>query len=507
MLKRVTLLVLLLLFVAGLVKGSVIIWAPGNGTITYPNPIAGVGADGKNGFVIVVPFNMTSTGKPVVPGAWVVYLKSNGSVNWVEAVKGDFLHSPRILYATANGSTLLIGRDWNGNHTDLWVVELSENGTLVWSKDYLLNVSPGWIPFVDDAVQTGDRILITTHVEYDINGIDVSKPLVLALDRRSGEVLWARDYWIVHGPRELYSVGAGELAKGYYLILHDSGKRYYYARLGSNGEVISVKEFKTNLRGFFVKSTASTGEAIYFLGGSSNGTVLGEIENNAVLWSKLYRLIPIKECTETGQNISLRSVSTSSTEPTRSLILSNGNLFFQPAIIEAFRLDCVGIDTTYEVVKTDTHGNVKSSFVLVGNGTGMESEAFVAPSGMAVMGNSFISVWRLVALNGSIGTFRDLAIVSSFGDVINGKAFKVYPFKVTVEPAHIHLAPMVIVKSSKVAVKTFKGRVGVKATKGDIPIVIKPLKSLKEKPEGSICGPAVVIPIAFLPLLLRWRNG
>ncbi len=344
-------------------------------------------------------------------------------------------------------------------------------------------MSPRWIPFVDDAVQTEDKILITTHVEYDINGIDVSKPLVLALDRRSGEVLWARDYWIVHGPRELYSVGAGELAKGYYLILHDSGGRYYYAKLDSNGEVISVKGFKTNLRGFFVKSTTSTGEAIYFLGGSSNGTVLGEIENNAVLWSKLYRLIPIKKCTETGQNISLRSVSTSSTEPTRSLILSNGNLFFQPAVIEAFRLDCVGIDT------------------------GMESEAFVAPSGMAVMGNSFISLWRLVALNGSIGTFRDLVIVSSFGDVINGKAFKVYPFKVTVEPAHIHLVPTVVVKSSKVAVKTFKRRVGVKATKEDIPIVIKPLKSLKEKPEGSICGPAVVIPIAFLPLLLRWRNG
>ncbi|AHL21928.1 CGP-CTERM sorting domain-containing protein [Thermococcus nautili] len=491
------------LLTIGLVSGSAVILAPPEGMATYPEVIAGVGSDGDGGFVVVVPFNMTSNGTPVVPGAWVGDFYPNGSLKWGENVKGAPLHpSPRIFRATANGSILLIGQSDEGNHTDIWVIKLDRDGKLLWSKDYLLNVSPGWIMTVDDAVQAGNEILIATHVDSFRGNEQVTVPVVLALDG-NGKLLWAREYRIPHGPGELYSTAIGKVGDGYYLILHDE-RNWYYLRLDKEGNPVGTWKVTSSLKGFFIKSALSLGNTVYFLGGSSNGTVLGAIVGNSTIWAKLYILIPEKTCTEKSENVTVLSTRTSSTEPAPALTVSGNYLLFQPTVVEAFRLACNdGLNTTYAVIKTDTMGIVVGSFVAVSNGMPWEKttlpEFLSEPVGVSANGNSFIAIWRETTASGAVLHFRGFAILSNLQSKPEGPVIGTYGFRVNVMPVDVELTPGPVATKGELDVKTVEEPVTIEKTQG-VPVKVF---TTEESSEGSICGPGIILLLSLLVALRR----
>ncbi len=491
------------LLTIGFVSGSAVILAPPEGMATYPEVIAGVGNDGAGGFIVVVPFNLTPNGTPVVSGAWVGEFYPNGSIKWGENVKGVPLHpSPRILRATANGSILLIGQSDEGNHTDIWVIKLGKDGRLRWSKDYLLNVSPGWIMTVDDAVQAGNQILIATHVDSFKGEKQVTVPVVLALDG-NGKLLWAGKYRIPHGPGELYSTAIGTVRDGYCLILHDE-RNWYYLRLDKEGNPVETWKVTSSLKGFFIKSALSMGNTVYFLGGSSNGTVLGAIVGNSTIWAKLYTLIPEKTCTEKSENVTVLSTSTSSTEPAPALTVSGNYLLFQPTVVEAFRLACNDdLNTTYAVIKTDTMGIVVGSFVAVSNGMSWEKttlpEFLSEPVGVSANGNSFIAIWRKTTASGAVLHFRGFAILSNLQSKPEGPLIGAHDFRVNVMPVDVELTPGPVVTKGKLGVKVVDEPIKIwRAEKAPVKVV-----TVEDSHKESICGPGVIL---LLPLLVALRR-
>ncbi len=491
------------LLTTALVSGSAVIVAPPRGTVTYPEVIAGVGSDGAGGFIVVVPFNMTASGTPVVPGAWIGDFYPNGSLKWGEYVKGfPFRPSPRVLRATANGSILLVGQSDAGNHTDIWVIKLEGDGRLRWSKDYLLNVSPGWIMFIDNVVQMEDEILIATHVDSFGGDGRVTAPVVLALDG-SGNPLWAGAYQIPHGPRELYSTAIGKVKDGYYLILHDE-ETWYYVILDKNGNPLETWKIISPLEGFFIKSALSVGDTVYFLGGSSNGTVLGAIAGNSTAWARLYTLSPEKTCTEKSGNVTLLSSETFSTEPAPVLTVSEGHLIFQPAVVKAFRLTCSdGLNTTYALIKTDRMGTVVDSFTVVTEGKEEDMILpgnFGEPEGISANGDSFIALWRETISSGPMLQFRSFAIVSNLKAKPKGPAIEAYSFQVKTTPTDVKLIPGSPTTKKKLTIKVVEGQVTVKRANG-IPVRVI---SVKDSSEKSICGPG--ISILLLLLVALWKR-
>ncbi|ASJ00784.1 hypothetical protein [Thermococcus gorgonarius] len=494
---------LVVLMLSELAGASIVLRVPDNGTVTYPWVIAGIGTDGREGFIIVTPFNVTSNGKPPSPGALVLDIGENGSLRWVKSARGaSFYPSPEIQYAIANGSVVLVGRSDFGNPTDLWVIRLDHDGELLWSKDYNLDIGSGWITFVDDVSMAGNETIIATHVEYYSSGTYSSRPLLIVLDG-NGRVLWARQYWLIHGPRELYSAAAGKLEDGYYLILHDNHGEYYYLNLGQNGEIKDAFRFQTRLKNsrlknFFVKSATSAGKTLYFLGGSSNGTVLGMILNGEVLWSRLYTLTPKGTCRRPREeNASLVSVATYSTEPSDSLVFSRGYLFFQPAVSREFNLTCDGLNRVYAVIKTDGMGNVLTKFAAVENTT--KFGVFMNPKGLAINGDSFIALWSLSYTNGSFVRFRDIVLISEFGKSPQG-SLKAYPIEVTTNLAGVTLVHDGEFESRVVAFTT--ADLPLKVEKAGMPPFLA-VETLKDKHEEKICGPGVVVLVAlFTPLVL-----
>ncbi|WP_297468163.1 hypothetical protein [Thermococcus sp.] len=489
--------ILAFLMLSKLAGASVLLSVPANGTVTYPWPVAGVGTDG--GFIVVVPFNVTSEGTPLSPGAWVLSFGKNGSPLRVKSIKGAFLYpSPEIQYATANGSIILVGMSDSGNHTDLWVIRLDGDGKPLWSRDYNLNIDGGWITFVDNVVLAGNETIIATHVERYLEGTYSSSPLLVVLDGR-GRVLWAGEYRSVHGSRELYSVSAGKLGDGYYLILHDGRGEYYYLSLDNNGRINGTFRFRTNLKGFFVKSTASAGDVLYFLGGSSNGTLIGAAINGKVLWSKLYTLVPERTCHGNYRGVSVSGVATYSTEPSDSLVFSGGYLYFQPAVSREFNLTCSGLGRVYAIIKTDGIGNVLRSFVAVENVIGLGT--FLEPRGLAVKGDSFIALWSLSKTNGSFVRFRDVALISEFGKGPEGN-LRAYPFRVTTTPVDVTLLPDGKFESRAVEVNTTDMPLKVRAT-GKPPTLA--VETLKDNAKTGICGPGMILLLALFVLFVAVR--
>ncbi|WP_297066527.1 hypothetical protein [Thermococcus sp.] len=482
--------ILAFLILSKLAGASVLLSVPANGTVTYPWPVAGVGTGG--GFIVAVPFNVTSEGTPPSPGAWVLAFGENGSLLWVKSVKGAFLYpSPEIQHATANGSIVLVGRSDSGNHTDLWVIQLNDHGELLWSKDYNLNIGGGWITFVDDVSLAGNETIIATHVERYSNGTYSSSPLLVVLDGK-GRVLWGREYHSVHGSKELYSVSVGKLSDGYYLVLHDGRGGYYYLSLDNNGRVNGTFRFKTNLKGFFVKSATSTERVLYFLGGSSNGTLLGAVLNGKLLWSKLYTLVPERKCHGDYQDASVVGVALYSTEPSDSLAFSGGYLYFQPAVSMEFNLTCGELGRVYAIIKTDGLGNVLGRFVAVENVSGFG--AFLEPKGLAVKGDSFIALWSLSQTNGSFVKFRSVALISEFGKRPEG-SLRVYPFRVTTKPVNVALLPDGKFESRAVTVNATEVPLKVEGT-GKPPTLA--VETLRDSSKAEICGSGLIVLIALL---------
>ncbi|AIU70139.1 hypothetical protein TEU_07230 [Thermococcus eurythermalis] len=498
MLRRAFPPALAILLFAGLVAGSAVIVTPPEGMVTYPEVVAGVGSDGNGGFVVVVPFNMTANGTPVVPGAWIGSFYPNGSLKWGENVKGAPLYpSPRVLKAAANGSIVLVGQSNRGNHTDIWVIKLDKKGKVLWSKDYLLDVGQGWIPFIDSVAIERDEILIATHVDSFIEGRHVSVPLVLALNA-DGEILWAREYRVSH-LRELYSTAVGKTGSGYYLIVHTM-EDWYYIRLNKDGQPLENWQIKSSLRKFFIKSARSFGETVYLLGGSSNGTVMGAILGNKTLWAKSYTLIPERICTETGENATAVSSSSFSTEPAPILTASEGHIIFQLPITESFKLECDGgVNTTYAVIKTDKKGNVVEIFAMVSSKD--DFDGLIEPLGISTEDDDFIALWRKDISSGTFLKFQGLGIVSHFDAEPIGPNLRPIDVKVKAAPADFELVPGPEVVSTSISIKIVESPVKVEETK-EAPVAVI---ALEDKPSEGICGLGILLILSLPVLLLRRR--
>jgi len=498
MLRRAFPPLLAILLFAGFVAGSAVIVTPPEGMVTYPEVVAGIGEDGDGGFVVVVPFNMTANGTPVVPGAWVGSFYPNGSIKWGENVKGaSFYPSPRVLKAAASGSIVLVGQSNWGNYTDIWVIRLDEKGKILWSKDYLLDVGRGWIMFIDSVAIEGDEILIATHVEDYIEGRHVSTPLVLALNA-DGEILWAREYQMSY-QKELYSTAIGKTSSNYYLIVHTM-EDWYYIRLNENGQPLENWQIRSSLKKFFIKSARSFGETVYLLGGFSNGTVLGATHGNETLWVKSYTLSPEKICNETNENATAISFSTFSTEPAPILEVSEDHIVFQPSITESFKLECNGrFNTTYAVIKTDKKGNVVETFAVVSSKDYFDG--LIEPLGISAKDDQFIALWKKDVSSGTFLKFQGLGIISHFGAKPVGPTLRPIDVKVKVVPADFELVSGPAVVSTSISIKVVESPVKVEKT-GKVPVAVI---GLEDKPSESICGPGMLLILSLLALWLRRR--
>lgn len=116
---------------------------------------------------------------------WVVKLSNNGSIQWKKCLGGNQDEEGGNLILTNDGGYILYGStesnngDVSGNHggSDIWIVKLSSNGTLLWQKCYggtgNEDLSDFFIYNGNNFLQTSDGGYIFSGSTYSNNG-DVS---------------------------------------------------------------------------------------------------------------------------------------------------------------------------------------------------------------------------------------------------------------------------------------------------------------------------------------------
>jgi hypothetical protein len=154
---------------------------------------------------------------------WVVKIDSQSNIEWAECLGGSYQDLSYSVVETSSGDFIVVGKSNSEDFdvsmlygcSDIWVVKLDENGTVIWEKS-----------FGGEGCETALNIIETTSEEYIIcgnstfieNGIWDTDAFVLLIDT-NGNLIWQKMYG---GSGNDIAYEIMEIAEGGFIVLSAS---------------------------------------------------------------------------------------------------------------------------------------------------------------------------------------------------------------------------------------------------------------------------------------------
>lgn len=464
-------------------------------------------------------------------------LSKNGTIMWVISsknlvpVNASFLSSS-LYYPMGFGSAVsrapdggvLIGftaRDENLKLSPA-LIKVSENGSFEWG--YIYKIGSNITPHVDSIYARGRGILLSGHIENKTASGSKFVPFLMLLEP-NGKVVWIKTY----SPSLLKDALPGEAIEinGSYLYILQGKYSITYRttpvilRLDKNGNVISVN-YVSGMK--TVNSMTFDGKYLYLLGVNENGTLLAKFDpvGDNLIWAKEYVI-----------EFDYRKASCSLNETNMSLV-SSKIIFYDFRKLLHVETDYVAFPMPF-VIKLPLEG-------VPCNGGIFEQEAALKPitAIFKVNANGDILNHKIVTLNStylpesfgySNGTFvvslskaadsfssgivepKQIVLMGSFNDLLNlNGIMKETNLNVTVKGVSVHLGSFHLIVGSRnlnvssVPVKPFNV---IKKVPEDVEIKVYKTETRStekstttRKTTTEMCGPASLVAIAILPVLL-----
>lgn len=119
--------------------------------------------------------------------AVVVKLDAAGNILWQKAYGSSSSDEPTAILQAADGGFFLLGLSTrsNYNHTQLWCMKLSAEGSILWQKTYGNNVNSNWL-ISAVATNDGGMVFVGTTGKYNL-------PWVVRLDQKGG-IRWQKQF-------------------------------------------------------------------------------------------------------------------------------------------------------------------------------------------------------------------------------------------------------------------------------------------------------------------------
>lgn len=143
-----------------------------------------------------------ATGNTDIMNFWVLKTDGNGSIQWQKSYGGNYVDIAKQIIAGADNSYTVIGYSSSTNgdvtnnkgFTDVWVINLSQNGNLNWQKNYGGSSSDEGKSIIrtDDNgyIFTGSTKSADADVTNNIGGYD----LWVVKTNKTGNILWQKTY-------------------------------------------------------------------------------------------------------------------------------------------------------------------------------------------------------------------------------------------------------------------------------------------------------------------------
>ncbi|NPA48129.1 MAG: CGP-CTERM sorting domain-containing protein [Thermococci archaeon] len=236
------------------------------------NEVARAVTVAESGDILVAGWSMSFTGP--YNDTWVLKLSPNGSVMWTRLYKSG--EEVKAIAATPDGNVVVAGMSWYGG---LWVIKLDHSGRDIWQKSYMrdLNITRHLLynennefPRANSVVvtRTGDIIVAGTITGFGAGGSDV---WVLKLSP-NGSVVWQKTYGSSadEGANALAVAPDGSIFVAGYSSFGSGGA--WILRLTSNGSVVWTKFYEGNGTANAIALTKSGG--VIVAGGSTHAWIL-----------------------------------------------------------------------------------------------------------------------------------------------------------------------------------------------------------------------------------------
>ncbi|NPA48128.1 MAG: CGP-CTERM sorting domain-containing protein [Thermococci archaeon] len=224
----------------------------------------------------------------------VMKLAPNGSVIWAKTYGGPGEDVAKSITVMKNGDMIVAGYtdSFGAGRMDAWVLKLSPNGSVIWSKTYggLLNDRANAVALTDD----GNVVVVGTTASFGAGGSDV---WVLKLSP-NGSIIWSKTYGggMDDGAKAVAITKNGSMmVAGYTYSSSSKSRDAWVLKLSPNGSIIWQKAYGglyTDIASGVV--TAPNGDVIV-AGTTTSFGCLGEdvwvfklSPNGSVIWSKLY---------------------------------------------------------------------------------------------------------------------------------------------------------------------------------------------------------------------------
>ncbi|WP_198362115.1 PEGA domain-containing protein [Thermococcus pacificus] len=230
--------------------------------------------------------------------AWVLRLDANGNIKWQKTYGGRDHDDARAVAIADNGDIIVAGRTWSfgAGRADVWVLRLDENGNVKWQKTYGGSGRDGFWGVNLAIADNGDIIVASSTESFGTETPHYSNVWVLRLDA-NGNIKWQKTY----GGRSNDHAHAvaiadnGDIIVASYTYSFGAGEGdFWVLRLDTNGNVKWQKTYGgENEDVAYAVALADNGDII--VAGSTvsvGGWVLRLDENGDIKWQKAYRSDP-----------------------------------------------------------------------------------------------------------------------------------------------------------------------------------------------------------------------
>ena len=254
------------------------------------------GYGARNVREVAYSIQQTSDGGYIVAGfievgtdsdLWLLKLDNNGSIVWQKTYGGSGYVYPNSVQQTSDGGYILAGytKAFGAGGWDAWVVKLDSSGGVTWQKTYGGTGSD----YALDARQTsGGYIVAGMTNSY---GTGDSDAWILKLDENGG-IVWQKTYGGTGGD---WANSVRETTGGY-IVAGSKNNDYWVLKIDTVGEVTWQKTYGGSGQdgGYLIRTTKDGGYILAGYGDSSFSAgswdiwVLKLTDSGAITWQKTY---------------------------------------------------------------------------------------------------------------------------------------------------------------------------------------------------------------------------
>lgn len=210
---------------------------------------------------------------------WVVKISSSGNILWQKSLGGNRGEGAQKIISSSTGGYLILGQTGSSDvpgyraESDLFVISLASDGTIVWQKAF--GGSSTEVPGGIVRSHTGGYVVsaLTTSTDGDVHGSRTSYDVWLFEINTLGNIIWEKSYPTsgVEGRPDLVSTEDGYSVAGYITPIDGHGNttaisEAFLFKTDLNGQVLNRKN---------ISATTSRGATAQVYLGNGRFVVMG----------------------------------------------------------------------------------------------------------------------------------------------------------------------------------------------------------------------------------------